>query len=86
METLKIISKRQAEAFMVDSLFKAGGTFTNHDKSKFDLGKYKSSLIGYEVPKHMVDKVHIVWSERRQDANGPYYQLYCFSKRETVTA
>ena len=79
----KILSRYQAEKAVIESLFKPDrfGTITLKERSRFDTGKYISTVIGNPVPPHMIDKVRIVWAERRKDKDGVYYALFCVAVR-----
>ena len=71
-----ILTKSQAEKAVINSLFVPGGTLACREKIRFDMGKYKASIIGKELPEPWKDKV--VWAERRTDRDGGYYALYCY--------
>jgi len=75
MKTLQITTKRKADSLLLDSLFKPVNGHTL-DKIKWCTGKYSRSLLGEEI--EVSDHVHAVWSERRKNADGPYYTLYCY--------
>lgn len=78
---MKILTKREANAAIVDSLFSPGGTLALLPKGRFDRGKYRRNLAGEEVPAHMVPHVRLVWCERRKDSDGPYFALFSISAR-----
>ena len=76
---MKIISKKEANSILTNSLFKPvnGKTLSI---GKFDSGKYKwhgsqKHYIGREV--HDIERVHAVYVERRTDSDGPYAQIMC---------
>ena len=76
---MKIISKREANSILTNSLFKPvnGKTLSI---GKFDSGKYEwhgsqKHYIGKEVQD--IEWVHAVYVERRADSNGPYAQIMC---------
>jgi hypothetical protein len=77
---MKILTKRQAESAILNSLFQAGGTLACLPKERLDRGKYKDTIFGKEVPPHLKDRVHLVWAERRKDKDGPYFALFCISR------
>lgn len=76
-----ILTKREASAAIVDSLFSAGGTLALLPKERFDRGKYKETVFGRPVPEHMHATTRLVWGERRKDSDGPYIALFCISTR-----
>lgn len=74
---MKVITKRQANKVLTDSLFNPvnGRTLSI---GKFDNGKYtwsgsQADYVGREVPD--IDGIHAVYVERRQDKHGPFAQL-----------
>ena len=76
---MNIISKREANKLLVDSLFNPvkGGTL---NIEKYDNGKYEwhgsqKAYIGKET-RH-IEGVHAVYVERRTDSNGAYAQIMC---------
>ena len=84
-----ILSKSAKDRAIVDSLFNPinGQTLACVESERFDLGKYRSSLVGRTIPEHMLPRVAIVWSERRNDSEGPYWALFCLPMpREIGTA
>jgi hypothetical protein len=75
MQILTIISKRKADSIILDSLFKSNKTLTPR---KYDLGKYAKSGIGNTVTTPFEPGyLNIIWSVRRKDKDGAYYQLMC---------
>jgi len=75
---MKIITKRQAENMMIDSLFTAGRT--NTIRERFDMGKYAgppSRLIGQDVPD--INGVVAVYPVAKRDKNGQYVALMSLS-------
>ena len=74
-----IVSKSAKDRAIVDSLFHPinGQTLACVESERFDLGKYRSSLVGRPIPEHMLSRVAIVWSEQRKDSDGPYWALFC---------
>lgn len=79
---MKVLTKRQAHSEVLNSLFRPGGTLACLPKERFDMGKYRETVIGRDVPEHAANGVHLVWAERRKDSDGPYFALFCISKRE----
>ena len=79
---MNIISKREANKILVDSLFNPiNGQTLNIEK--YDNGKYEwhgsqKHYIGREV-RH-IDGIHAVYVERRTDSNGPYALIMCISE------
>ena len=76
---MNIITKREAMAIQMDSLFTPvnGGTL---DTGKFDNGKYEwkgsaNAYLGKECQD--IKGVHAVYVERRVDSDGPYAQIMC---------
>lgn len=72
---IKIISKKDAS--------KVKQLFPHLVCMKYDGGKYKwsgtsSEYIGREINK--TSSVKAVWVERRQDSDGPYAQLMCYTE------
>lgn len=69
---MKILSKSQAQNIVNLKVYR---------KIRFDRGKYKTSVIGAELPlEHairMKSENNIVWGERRKDKDGPYLALFC---------
>ena len=86
MTQMKILSKAQKDRAIIDSLFKPvnGQTLAGLPSERFDLGKYRSSCVGHDVPAHMVPYVHLVWCERRKDSDGPYFALFAISSRKPI--
>lgn len=78
---MKILSKVEFNYSVTESLFTPGGTLACLPKERFDMGKYKSSVIGREVPEYHAKNVRCVWAEARRDSDGPYYALYCIPNR-----
>ena len=77
---MTILTKRQADAAIVESLFKPGGTLVGLPKIRLNLGKYKpGALVGKELPSDI--KVRLAWVERRRDSDGPYDALFCISDK-----
>ncbi len=76
MKTIQIITKRKADALLIESLFRQGGTYR---KERYDMGKYKpeSSFVGREI--ECSDDVICVWAESRRDQDGPYKALFCLT-------
>lgn len=76
---MKIVTKKQADDILVNSLFKPVNGRTLNIR-KFDSGKYKwtgkaKDYVGTEVTD--ISGVHAVYPERRVDKDGPYCQLMC---------
>ena len=72
-----IISKRQADKILVDSLFQGPKTLT---VGKWDNGKYAESGIGKEIDiSRFSDNIIAIYSQRKRDKDGPYYALMCLS-------
>lgn len=69
-------TKAQAKRKQVESLFNPvnGGTLT---AMRWDRGAYRNNLRGREVdvPPH----IHAMWTEKRRDADGEYFALFCMS-------
>ena len=80
---MKIVTKREADKILVDSLFRGGRTLMTE---KFDNGKYRvdQSYIGRDV--HDLPGVHAVYAERRRDADGPYIRLMSISEPPPVNS
>jgi hypothetical protein len=76
-KTVTVISKRKANAMLVDSLFNAGGTLT---ATKLCSGKYATGKfpVGREI--EVSENIVAVWAENRKDSCGPYVSLYCLCK------
>lgn len=78
---MQILTKRQAEAAIVASLFSPGGTLACLPRERLDRGKYKpGTMAGKEVPPHAAEGVRLVWVERRRDSHGPFDALFCIPK------
>ena len=75
---MKILTKRQAENAILESVFHPGGTLACLRKDRFDRGKYKETIIGKDCP--CGEDVRLIWAERRKDKDGPYFALFCLSK------
>ena len=73
-----ILSKAQKDRAIVVSLFNPinGQTLACVESARFDLGKYRNSLVGRPIPEHMLSRVALVWSEPRRDSEGAYYALF----------
>ena len=73
-----ILSKAQKDRAIIDSLFNPvnGHSLAGVEPERFDLGKYRNSLVGRPIPEHMLSRVALVWSEPRRDSEGPYYALF----------
>lgn len=77
-----LMTKRQADAMLVDSVFNPEGSLT---PIKYDCGKYKwlgsqrahIEQSGEEINKKASDCVRAVWFERRSDQYGAYCQIMC---------
>jgi len=77
---MTILTKRQADAAIVESLFSPGGTLACLPKERLDRGKYKpGTMAGKELPPHV--NVRLAWVERRKDKDGPFDALFCISNR-----
>ncbi len=77
---MTILTKRQADAAIIESVFKPGGTLACLPKERLDMGKYKpGTMAGKELPPHV--KVRLAWVERRRDSDGPYDALFCISDK-----
>ena len=78
MKKLTIGTKRQADAVLVDSLFRPVNGRTLSDM-KFDGGKYSvtpaTPYKGREV--EVDDRIHALYTVRRADADGVYVQIRC---------
>ena len=79
---MKIVSKKQANDILINSLFKPVNGKTLND-NKFCTGKYKwtgraSDYIGKDVPD--LRGVHAVYVVRRNDSDGAYAQMRCISE------
>jgi len=77
-----IVSKKEADKTLVNSLFKPVNGHTLN-VSKFDNGKYEwtgkaKDYIGKEVID--IPGVYAVYPERRKDKDGSYCQLMCISE------
>lgn len=73
---MKILTKRQADAAIVASVFCPGGSLACIPKIRLDLGKYKpGTCVGKDVPAHL--NVRLAWVERRRDKYGPHEVLWC---------
>lgn len=48
-------------------------------KIRYDLGKYKRSLVGEVVD--ACDGTVAIWCYRGKDSDGPYYALMCVTRR-----
>ena len=83
-----IVSKSAKDRAIIDSLFSPinGQTLACAKAERFDLGKYRSSLVGRPIPEHMLSRVAIVWSEQRKDSDGPYWALFCLQMPALVSA
>lgn len=77
---MKVLSKREATMAIRDSIFQPGGTLACLPKERFDMGKYKSTVIGRDIPEENAKGVRLVWAESRSDRHGAYYALFCISK------
>jgi hypothetical protein len=79
---MKILSKTEFNQAVTESLFNPGGTLALLPKERFNLGKYRKSVIGRDLSA-VYDTKHlrIVWAEARSDKDGPYYALYCIPNR-----
>lgn len=75
---MKILTKRQADNAILESVFHPGGTLACLRKDRFDRGKYKDTIIGKDAPDS--DRIPLVWAERRKDKHGPYFALFCLCK------
>lgn len=77
---MKILTKREADKAITESLFQAGGTLACLPKERLDMGKYKpGTMAGKELPEHI--KVRLAWVERLRDSDGPYDALFCISDK-----
>ena len=79
---MNIISKREANKILVDSLFNPINGHTLNVE-KYDNGKYEwcgsqKHYIGKEVGH--IDGVHAVYVERRTNSDGAYAQVMCISE------
>jgi len=79
---MTILTKRQAESAILNSLFQAGGTLACLPKERLDRGKYKETIVGKDVPAHLKERYRLVWAERRKDKDGPYYALFCIVRQD----
>jgi hypothetical protein len=80
MRATHILTKRQADKAILDSLFATGGTLACLPKERMDMGKYKpGSMAGKELPPHV--NVRMAWVERRRDSDGPYDAVFCISAK-----
>ena len=73
-----ILSKSAKDRAIIESLFSPinGQTLACVESNRFDLGKYKSNMVGRAIPEHMLSSVALVWSEQRRDSDGPYWALF----------
>jgi hypothetical protein len=78
---MNILTKRQAESAILNSLFQAGGTLACLPKERLDRGKYKDTIVGKDVPAHLKDRYSLVWAERGKDEDGPYFALFGIIRR-----
>ena len=79
---MHIISKREANKILVDSLFNPVNGHTLNIE-KYDNGKYEwhgsqKHYIGKEVKR--INGVHAVYVERRTNSDGAYAQVMCISE------
>lgn len=72
---MKILTKREADKAIIESVFRPGGTLACLRKDRFDRGKYKETVIGKDHP--VRDGIRLLWAERRRDSNGSYFALFC---------
>lgn len=75
IESMKILTKRQADNAILESVFHPAGTLACLKKERFDRGKYKETVIGKDHP--VRDGIRLLWAERRRDSDGPYFALFC---------
>lgn len=76
MKSLEMGTKAQADKALTESLFKPVNGKTLR-RMRYDLGKYGNNMKGktFEV----LDNVVAIWTEKRQDSNGPYWAVYCLT-------
>lgn len=79
MTNLIIITKKQADKILVDSLF---NPINNHTLNtiKYDCGKYKSApkeFVGRLV--QVKPEIKAIYPVRRKDKDGAYTQLMCLT-------
>ena len=80
---MKVLTKRQAEKAILESLFQPGGTLACLPKERLDRGKYKpGTCAGKELPEHASRNIRLAWVERRRDVNGAYDALFCIPTPE----
>lgn len=74
---LTIGTKREATRASMDTLFRPVNGKTATRKNRYDRGKYACNLRGRSlaVPTDVV----ALWTERRQDRDGPYWAIFCLS-------
>lgn len=76
MKATHILTKREAEAAIVASLFSPNGTLALERRERLDRGKYKpGTMAGKPLPPDV--DVRLAWVERRRDSHGPYDALFC---------
>lgn len=73
---MKILTKRQAEKAILESLFAPGSTLACLPKERFDMGKYEPGIAGKELPPQ-ANPPRLVWAERRRDKWGAFDILFC---------
>ena len=69
-------TKRQADAASTETLFRPVNGHTATRKVKYCNGRYANNLRGREI--NAPDDVVAVWTERRKDAEGPYWTMYAY--------
>ena len=78
MKTLTIVTRKQANDILLNSLFEHGATYS---EMKYCTGKYKSTptqMIKEGKQVHEVeDNVHAIFGIRKSDIHGGYTQLMC---------
>ena len=75
-KSIVIGTKGQAESKLVESLFKPVNGQTLK-RERYDLGKYAHNHTGKTV--EVGANIVALWMERRKDAHGPYWALFCLS-------
>ncbi len=76
MKKLEIGTKAQADKVLTESLFKPVNGRTLR-RMRYDMGKYANAMRGKQI--EVSDEVAALWSERRKDAHGPYWAVFCLS-------
>jgi hypothetical protein len=85
MRKMKIISKRQADKMIIDSLFCGGQTLSSgrYDMGKYSPGKYVGKEV--EIPDNFVDIIAL-YPVPAKDRNGAYVKIYSVKNTKTGAA